>query len=144
GADALQLFLSTPSEIRAGRQGRFSVQYTNTGNTDIVAPLLRVTAPNALLRLSEQQTFGGSDLTFLGIAPDGPAGILRPGQRGQVEIDFQAPGPEVPQIDVQLFRTDLNSVIDWAGLKNSLRPAFVPADGWDAVFANLLTDVGTT
>src|SRR5262249_35406976 len=92
GTDTLALDLIVPDSVRAGRKGKVLVEYTNIGSANIPAPLLLLTATNANLRLPGQAEFGGADLTFFGHAPDGPAGTLRPGQRGSVEIEFESTG----------------------------------------------------
>ncbi len=142
--DALQLFLLNPEFARTGRVGTVAVEYVNTGDTDITAPLLRLTATNATLRLPGQLTFIDSDLTFLGIAPDGPAGVLRPGQRGRVELEFLSTGPNGAPIDFQTFFVDPNETMDWDSIKNDFRPEHISVDAWDVVFANFLTEAGET
>ncbi len=146
----IQVTLSTPQAIRNGRQSSVLVEYTNTGNTDVTAPLLELTATNVVLRLEDQSEFSGdyvnSSIQFLGIAPDGPAGVLRPGQRGSVRVFFKTIGGEAG-IKVNLQVNPLASTtatIDWASLKNSLGPATIPADAWDAIYANVTRSVGTT
>ena len=58
----LEVSLSTPRTIRRLRQGVVTVDYTNTGDTDIPAPLLELTADNATLELPGQSGFQGSVL----------------------------------------------------------------------------------
>jgi RHS repeat-associated protein len=143
-ADSLALDLIVPDAVRAGRRGRVLIEYTNTGAADIVAPLLRLTATNATLRLPGQPAFSGSDLTFFGHAPAGPAGTLRPGQRGSVEIEFESTGPIDTPIDFQSFLVEPDRAMDWAGIKPSLRPGHISPEAWDAVFANFLAEAGAT
>jgi RHS repeat-associated protein len=145
-ANPIQLTLTVPAKVRQLRTGVAIVQYTNTGNMDVTAPLLQLVAPNAQLRLTEQSSFGGASLQFLGIAPDGPAGILRPGQSGQVQIVFQAPPTATAsQINFTLnIVTDPTAVMDWNAAKTGLRPVSTPTDAWDAIYANFVATVGST
>ncbi len=138
----LQLFMVTPEFVRVGRVGKAAVEYINTSTTDIPAPLLRVEANTARLRLAGRSEFLGGSLTFLGIAPDGPAGVLRPGQRGRVEFEFLTTGLE--DIDFQLSTTKEEATIDWNRLKNTLRPLQIPTDAWEAIYANFVMEAGTT
>ncbi len=48
-AGAIQVSLIVPSAVRAGKSDAVIVQYVNTSNTDMVAPLLGITADYAAL-----------------------------------------------------------------------------------------------
>src|SRR5262249_28823673 len=134
-----------PQSIRVGRTGVAVVEYENTGNVDAVAPLLTLTATDAVLRLEEQGRFGGNRGEMLGIAPEGPAGVLRPGQRGSIRVVFQHTGAEETPIDFQLFQmTDGAEVIDWDGLKGTIKPGHIPDDAWDAIYPKLVDAAGPT
>ncbi|NUQ65836.1 MAG: hypothetical protein HUU20_25520, partial [Pirellulales bacterium] len=149
-SNPVEVFLSTPAGIRNGRWSSVLVEYTNTGNTDVVAPLLQLNATNCIMRLADDQLPTGdyvnASLWFLGIAPDGPAGILRPGQSGSVRVYFRTIGGEgAIQVDFQLnVLAAPDSAFDWAALKTSLRPSYVAADAWDAVYPNLTANLGDT
>ena len=74
----------TPGFLRQARTSSVVVEYTNTSGVDQPAPVLEIRA-NTRIRLEEQREFVGdfnveSGIDFLAIAPDGPAGTLRPGQ----------------------------------------------------------------
>lgn len=75
---AVQVLLITPSAARIGRTATVTVSYTNTGDTDVLAPLLSLTADGALVRLPDQTTFSGNSVSFLGLSGTGPAGIFAP------------------------------------------------------------------
>ena len=64
----LQIYLSVPSGTLPGSQGDVTVSYVNQGNTDVLAPLLELTATNALLKLPDQSAFTGNAVQFLGIS----------------------------------------------------------------------------
>ncbi|MBM4432100.1 MAG: hypothetical protein FJ026_17395, partial [Chloroflexi bacterium] len=81
--------LSVPSALRPGQQGTLTVDYFNHGNTDTPAPLLRVSAENADLKLPEHADFAGSRVQFLAINTAGPAGILPPGANGRMSVFFR-------------------------------------------------------
>lgn len=141
----VQLTLTVPSDVRLGRTGTVILEYANTGNVDVPAPFLTLSVTNAVVKLAEQREWGGSSIQFLGISHNGPAGVLRPGQRESVRIDFLSTGADETPIDfATAILTDLTQTIDWAALKDVVRPGDIPTDAWDAIYPNLLAEVGTT
>ncbi len=77
-----------PQFIRAGRTGTIVITYTNTSNNDIVAPLLTIssTNPNVFFSTPDDPNDYVQAAEVLAVAPSGPAGILRPGQSGQLTL----------------------------------------------------------
>jgi RHS repeat-associated protein len=149
-ANPVQITLVAPDTVREEHQTSILVEYTNTGNTDVPAPLLQLTATNAKLRLEDQPDFSGdfsagSSVQFLGIASDGPAGVLRPGHGGSVRVILQTPFGQNTQIVTTVRQlASTSATIDWASLKDGLRPSDIPADAWNAIYANFTAAAGTT
>ncbi len=141
----------TPDALRQARQSSILIQYTNTSNVDQPAPLLEVVS-NTRMRLEQQQVLVGdfnvdTGIDFLGIAPDGPAGILRPGQTGSQRVIFLTqPGEQgfTANFQVNVLDPGGTTAIDWSLYKSEMRSPAVPDDAWDAIFATFLTQVGTT
>lgn len=142
--DALQVYFTAPEAIRFGRPATVLVEYENTGTTDIVAPLLRLKATNATLKLPAQSSYQGDSLTFYGYSQAGPAGILRPGERSHIEIDFLSNGVFGEMIDFQVYTVEDDEQLDWAAFKKSLQPNYISDEAWDVVFENLTSTMGTT
>lgn len=133
--------LSTPGTVRPGREYRGFVEYTNVGDTDVVAPLMFLSGPGSELRPSDSSTFLGSAIQLLGINRDGPAGVLPPGYTGRIPIRF------VPtsDFDFELHTLSDPSVsLDWNSVKQQLRPQMTPTDAWDVIFDNFVGRVGST
>ena len=122
--------------------GVVTVEYTNLGDTDIPAPLLRLTSGDGVFVLPGQER-GALGTQFLGINGDGPAGILPPGAKGRVSFDWWS-GTSIGLKEFQLFFISPEAPFDWNAVKNSMRPTLIPADAWDAIFANFTARVGTT
>ncbi|MCA9260624.1 MAG: PD40 domain-containing protein, partial [Planctomycetales bacterium] len=142
--DALQVFLLNPEFARAGRVGTVVVEYSNAGAVDIPAPLLRLEAEGAALRLEGQAAFTQEGVSVLGVADSGPAGVLRPGRGGRVEFEFLADPDLGVDIQFKTFLIDPAAAMDWAGVKDAVRPAHISPEAWNAIFANYLTRAGTT
>ena len=64
------------------------ITYTNLTNNDIVAPLLTIssTNPNVFFSTPDDPNNYVQSAQVLAVAPSGPAGILRPGQSGQLTL----------------------------------------------------------
>lgn len=138
----LETQLNVPNGIRPGGQGVVSVTYTNTGETDILAPLITLTADIATLQLPNAESVGSS-IQFLAINQEGPAGILSPGATGTFSLVFR---PTVENGTIN-FSTDImanGESIDWAEQKASLRPTSVSTEAWDKVWENFIAAVGNT
>jgi RHS repeat-associated protein len=152
----LDLQVLTPEFVRFAREGKLVVEYVNTSSNDMVAPLLRITADKALFRNEGRPNFESQEIYVLGISSNGPAGVLRPGERGRIELPFLAmpaggifPPPSDPThdpnaINFDVFLADGQLSMDWAAIKETLRPGHITPEAWDAVFANFASVVGTT
>jgi YD repeat-containing protein len=133
-----------PSNVRPSRDSQITVQYSNDGDTDAIAPFISVSSSEALLRFPGEPFFLGSAVQFLGINQSGPARILPPHTTHSVTIDFR---PNTAGTAIQFIANVIPRSDDPSNLntyKDSLRPPGVDDEGWDAVWANFVASVGTT
>jgi RHS repeat-associated protein len=145
GVSKVAVNLLGPAGVRVGREEYLVVSYANNGNVDAPAPLYRVSATGALFRLPEQSDYVANLISFLAVAPYGPAGVLRPGQHGQEVIRVYVPPSTLGDtLPVQLSGMTGSTPIDWSSFKDTLRTPDIPSDAWDVIFAQFLTQVGTT
>jgi RHS repeat-associated protein len=161
--------LDGPQTIRPYQPGTYlTLEYKNTGDTELPAPVVTIEAQNALLGSPIQglppaslsfissssgggvtylQTFqGASSIEIVCNDPTGPGGNLPPGYDGFYTIPFQPStfGAHVVSSFSLLVPPQADTPIDWASQKDSLRPSIIPADAWDAIFANFTARVGET
>ncbi|BFM39775.1 Calx-beta domain-containing protein [Synechocystis sp. LKSZ1] len=138
----LQFKLSYPAA------GFVQVDYTNVGQTDLVAPLLRVTATNATIDFPTGVTTSPSlqQLLNLGLATNGsgPAGVLPPGASGQLTFQYQANANGPLSFNIQTVPA--NEVINWGSIKAESRAdySFIDNAAWEALWQNLTDAVGQT
>ncbi|MBE9160631.1 putative Ig domain-containing protein [Nodosilinea sp. LEGE 06152] len=140
----VEIGLSTPSALRPDQQGIVTVAYTNTGETDFIAPLLEIVAANADLRMPNQSSYTDSEVQLLAINTNGPAGILAPGATGQFSFMFK---PTVDEGSVNFSVSQLSpssETIDWSTVKESARPSDVSLEAWEAIWSNFTAGVGQT
>ena len=152
--------LVLPQYLRAGQTGVVQVDYANTGQTDIAAPIVDLSTAQALLS-GAGITGSSGEVTFLGMNASGPAGILQPGASGSVSFSYTPVNPTghekinftagVVPATVPISPGTLqgsSTAVDWAsvwnGLEATLRPATVDAADWNNVWSGFVGLVGTT
>ncbi|HRZ36278.1 MAG TPA: RHS repeat-associated core domain-containing protein [Candidatus Paceibacterota bacterium] len=140
------------------------VEYANTGEVPIPAPLLHVTATQrgrtaAILTLDQSRLSSGfwtsampegfaNSVQF--IASGDTPGILQPGESRRMPVYYagwQKPWDfSYPPFEWQVGVLDANNAtpIDWAALKNVMRPDYVREDAWAAVWSNFTALTGPT
>ena len=152
----LEVHLSVPEMTRPGWTSPVVIDYKNTGNVDMVAPLMLLEGPGANLAWPGD-TNTQSTMLLIGISPEGPAGILRPGQEGIIRLEM-TPGTDVSEIDFTLSTSsDPDSTIDWNSFKADFAPdsfetldqnrdvdASLSPTVWDAYYAVFEDSMGST
>ena len=138
----IKIRLSYPSS------GVVKVNYTNAGQTDVNAPLFRLSATNAQINYPVETATSPTlrkllNLT-LGTSDNGPAGILAPGESGEFFFNYTPSGNGV--IDFNVEQVQPTEVINWNSIKAEARAeySFIDSDGWDAMWSNLTANVGQT
>ena len=165
GVAVLHTEVIVPNPVGYHISSTIYVKYSNDGNAAMPAPLLVVTAfqkglEGAFLTLDPTLVTDGfytdtnpagysQEVQFL--ASGATPGILQPGETVTVPVyyggwlhsqwDFSRPPITfvVEQLD-----TSSTDPIDWPSLKDGLRPGYISADAWNAVFANFVANVGDT
>ena len=143
----LNAVLITPQVIRFGRTGSVVITYTNQTANDLVVPLLNITStnPNVLFSLPDDPNDYTQSAQILAVAPSGPAGILRPGQSGQITLNILSNDPtDNDTIPVQVNQVLAGQTIDWASQQAALQPDGVPNAAWSVIYGNLVATVGST
>ena len=84
----LEARIETPSQIRQGRVYSGRIVYSNVGDTEMEAPLFKLTPRDASVRLSGETEWQEVPLYVMGIALSDPAGVLRPGETSWIDFEF--------------------------------------------------------
>ena len=144
--------LSMPGVHRPGRTIDLHIEFGNRGTENLQSPLLilRGAAGDYQWRLPGQNGWvTGSEVSLLGLSSDGPVSVLRPGQPQTLTVELKAPFRD-ENIDVSLWSAGVtpadgsDELIDWDSLKDGLRPAVMTIEAWDALWPNLVANVGGT
>ncbi|QKS29606.1 MAG: tandem-95 repeat protein [Candidatus Accumulibacter similis] len=164
GAGQLDIQLVVPSVLGRQATATLYVDYANTGNEAIPAPLLILSSDDPdgsdrpLMTLDQARVGPGfwtsavpagfsSSVQFLttGSTP----GLLQPGETGRIPVYFIGlEGPwdfadRTVEFSVGVARDDGNTV-DWNSIGTSIRPDYVRPDAWQAIWSNLISNVGGT
>jgi RHS repeat-associated protein/uncharacterized repeat protein (TIGR01451 family) len=144
---AVQVTVSNPQHVRAGRPATIVISYTNPTANDIVAPLLIISSTNSSTFFSTLDDPNNlvQQAQVLAVAPSGPAGILRPGQSGQLTVTLLSNDTiNNDMIPIQVGQIQFGQTIDWASQQATLKPDNVPSAAWSVIFGNVLGILGTT
>ena len=143
------LLVMPPGPLRPGQIGQLSVFIQNTGNTDILSPLIVVlSGGDILIRLlhdSIQSDTGSTITSFQTVAFNGPAGILSPEGYSQMYFEFRPRTSLVTRDElVVAVIPGLPLLHAYADLKDTLQPSYLPDNVWDTIWENTLMAVGLT
>ena len=145
--ESLNVVLTVPEFVRSGRTGTVVITYTNETDNDIVAPLLTISSTNTSVFFSTPDDPNDyvQSAEVLAAAPSGPAGILRPGQSGQLDLTLLSDDTiNNDAIPVQVVQIKPGQPIDWASQQSSLQPTSFTTAAWNVIWNNLMATVGTT
>lgn len=146
----LSVLVRPPRPLRAGASGRISLYISNTGNTDILTPLMTLqTRGSALVRLLDENSLAdyATELNFLPLPTSGPGGILPPGASTQAYFDVMPRHNLVQRESVQFSHVEDTQSTEphpYLEQKSELKLPGVPDHVWDVVWQNFLDSVGET
>lgn len=165
GEPRLETNLIIPSQVGYHQVATIYVEYANTGEIAIPAPLLIVTAEQtgeqrALMTLDKSRvTRGfwtsavpqGFAHTIQILASGATPGILNPGESKRVPVYYvgwlrpwdTANYPPIEFGLASLTRANANPV-PWNSLKNTLQPQEIAAEAWDIIWSNFVERTGST
>lgn len=145
----LETKLQIPSTIVWYRPYTIMLSYKNTGDSDLVAPIIKVVTKNkdSGISLTPDGPYlyeAGDFVQVLGIAQDGPAGVLRPGGSGEIPIYYRSNGAHGRvEFTIETLR-DPNGPVDWDTVEEQVRPPDISGGDWQAAWNLYVASVGTT
>ncbi len=138
------------------------IEYANTGEASMPAPLFKLHgSDDAILTLDSSlagrglwtntSPAGTSDTVQVMATGSGATpGILQPGDSGRIPVYYL--GLKLPwdfsdgtvKFDLGVLTADGTEPINWASLKDEVRPKSILPDAWDAIWVNLTEQIGDT
>ncbi|MGB2823216.1 MAG: FG-GAP-like repeat-containing protein, partial [Phycisphaerae bacterium] len=165
GAEAeLVTNLIVPDKLGYHALATIYLEYANTGDVAMPAPLLALTAtqdgkPGARMTLDSSLVWQGFSISTM---PEGFSSAIHilasgetPGQLGPHEscrVPVYWAGWEQPwdfsyppfEFGLGVVTVDSTEPIDWASLKDQMRPRTVSAEAWEPVWENFIEQTGLT
>ncbi|MCA9124654.1 MAG: carboxypeptidase regulatory-like domain-containing protein [Planctomycetales bacterium] len=133
-----------PSRVRLGRDFNLTVEYHNDGDTDLIAPIFRVTNTGlAPIGLSSDEFDRATSVELVGINPDGPSGILPPGARGSITLFATASSQGTERYTAERF-DPTTEMIDFEASEADMRPPGLDDTTWNALFAQVQSQIGVS
>jgi len=164
GEAKLKTNLILPSSLGYHATATLYVEYSNTGDVAMPAPLLSLSATQngrlgAILTLDASRLVQGfwtasmpesfsNSVQFL--ASGEILGTLQPGESGKVPIYYagwQQPWDfsySLIDFSLGILTASDSGRIDWGAFKDSMRPSGLTSEQWETVFNNLVAQVGST
>src|ERR1043166_2330790 len=165
GSAGLKTRLILPTRLGRHAVATIYVEYANTGNAAMPAPLLQLhsTDPDGsdrpILTMDQSRVNenywsaalppGTANEVFI-LGSGSQPGLLNPGERIRVPVYYvglQQPwnfSDTAIELGIRSWTADDVSPIDWAARKDSLRPSTLDATTWDVVFNNLTAGLPNT
>ena len=166
GAAKLQTNLFVPGFLGRHATATIYVEYSNTGNVAMPAPLLVLESADPdgsdkpFFTLDQSQLAGnfwtssgipdGFSHTIQILASGATPGVLQPGESVRVPVYYG--GLQYPwdfsdtavELQLRTLAADDTTPLNWNSLKDSLRPPGINAETWGPLFANVVAQTGLT
>ena len=164
GEPKLKTNLILPSSLGYHTTATLYIEYSNTGDVAMLAPLLELHATQngrsgAILTLDASRLVKGfwtasmpegfsNSVQFL--ASGQILGTLQPGESSRVPVYYagwQKPwdfGYPLIYFSLGIRKADDTASVDWDSFKDGMRPDSLSAEQWEPVFSNFVTQVGST
>jgi|GEM_PF-3369385 len=149
GAPELKADLIVSSPLGFHIPATLYINYANVGTAPMPAPLLRLQATQGTLLTADPTLPAGglsNSVQMLGLGPGPDPALLNPGESGRIAVYYQGCQTWVSPIEFTLGALAANETtpIDWASMKEDLRPDTMAADAWDAIWPILTGQLGST
>ncbi|MFO0943396.1 MAG: RHS repeat-associated core domain-containing protein, partial [Pirellulales bacterium] len=163
GQAHLETELLLPGAVGRHIASTFYVQYSNTGDVAMPAPVLLLESSNTTdvplftldpaLRTSGFWTSAipqGYSSTVQILASGKTPGVLGPGESVTVPVYYA--GMQKPwdfshdtfEFDLRVFNSTDTSPVDWASFRDSSRPPEISPEAWNVLYAGLQQQLGST
>jgi len=143
----LSLSILSPPSVRPGRDFPVWGEYRNSGDQDLLSPLIYITSPTeAPMRLFPDESLSTRPVQILGVSFDGPVGLLRPGTTQTYRLYSNSAGftGTVMQFRVGSRLANDDLVEDWDAVEERVRPDGVEPGEWAAAWSAFRDRIGTT
>jgi len=138
----LEVELEAPLAVRAGRKYTAWLEYKNTGDADMPAPLFSVRSNTPIS--TRQDSIDGLRIEVLGVGGSGSPEVVRVGERCRIPIFFRSLRDGTPPTFLVVVAEDTATPIDWAAQEEIMRPPGMDPAEWNALWPDLMARLGDT
>jgi len=135
--------LVVPDQVRPDRTYTLWLEYENTGDTDMPAPLFVVSSPqNVPMRLFSTDPYQDASIQLLGLSPIAPVEVLPPRAANRIPVQFIAASLDDIEFNLARLTAD-DTPIDWGDIGSQVQPDLDP-EVWDRLWPVLTAQLGDT
>jgi len=136
--------LVVPDQVRPDRTYTLWLEYENTGDTDMPAPLFVVSSPqNVPMRLFSTDPYQDASIQLLGLSPVAPVEVLPPRAANRIPVQFIAASLDDIEFNLARLTAD-NTPIDWDEIGSLVQVADLDPEVWGRLWPVLTPQLGDT
>jgi subtilase family serine protease len=136
--------LLIPGYVSQNKIYQFTLEYGNIGHSDILAPLLVISAgEGGLLRKDIDDEFSIDPIQILGISDHYPVDVLPPHSFYTIKFEFMLISEDYVPFYIQIMDQP-DEPIDWDGLHTRLKPEQIEDNIWEVLFGQFRSNMGST
>lgn len=137
--------LVAPSRVRPDRDFTVYLEYSNVGQTDILAPVIQLNnAGFSPLSIYSDRRDSALSLNLIGVGADYPAGILPPGATIRMPLYSHSTPTTGGNTYTTVIADYTDALIDWDGMESLIRPDGLADADWNTIYTTLQNNVGDT
>jgi hypothetical protein len=149
--ESLETKIILPSTSRIGTTIIAYVEYVNTGNVDIPAPLLILSGTGGSTYQVGESEIYKDEIHLMGLNAMGVLNRLRPGEGGRIAVQIGLPNQPINTADYKLRvlsnnAEDMNApfYLQWLDVDPAIKPASSTQEEWNGYVARLRKLTGET
>ncbi|MFO0805474.1 MAG: RHS repeat-associated core domain-containing protein [Gemmataceae bacterium] len=138
---AVEAFVATRTGQRTDRSAFSTITFNNPNPFAVPVPVVLLEVSDYDFRIVGETAWRRTPVQLLATGTQHPL-WLQPGRSGYITVEYRGP-QGAAEVRVRVLN-DRDIGIDWAALKQEVRPADVDDAAWDGVWANFLDGVGNS
>ena len=149
--ESLKTKIILPSTSRIGNTITAYVEYVNTGNVDIPAPLLILTGTQGSTYQIGDGNVYSEEIHLMGLNAMGVLNRLRPGEGGRIEVKIGIPNQQIRTADYNLRvlshsaeGMDAPFYLQWLNVDPAIKPNIYTQEEWEGYTSRLRGLTGET
>lgn len=138
--------LDIPSSIRQGRTFTAFFEYGNTGDVELPAPYVKLTAASGVnIRFASEDPWQ-TELELMAVSDTYPVSVLKPGEIRRIPVEFILTSGGSGSVQIMTFEHMLanSTAFPWDNNAPYMRPSWASDQAWVLIYSTLKANVGLT